>query len=66
MSEAENPPARHSILITGADGMLGQALIDRLGPDHRVLATDRSSFDITERAQIDDRLGEIAPDVVIN
>jgi dTDP-4-dehydrorhamnose reductase len=54
------------VLVVGAGGMLGKALLERLRSDHDVVGTDRRSLSITDRHQIRDRLEEIDPDVAIN
>jgi dTDP-4-dehydrorhamnose reductase len=69
-----------NILITGANGLLGQKLIELLQHDkhvnliattHRSLVTPLSrgefvTLDITQHDQVERTLGEIKPDVVIN
>ena len=40
------PGRRDGILITGGRGFLGAALRDRLAQSHRVIAPDRSTFDL--------------------
>jgi dTDP-4-dehydrorhamnose reductase len=68
------------ILITGANGLLGQKLIELLQQDkdvnliataHRSLVTplkrgEFSTLDITQRDQVEKLVGETKPDVVIN
>ncbi|MEN8149477.1 MAG: dTDP-4-dehydrorhamnose reductase [Planctomycetota bacterium] len=54
------------ILVTGAAGMLGSALVSRLSPDHDVTGVDVGDFnlanlDITVRS-----VREAAPDVLVN
>lgn len=71
---------RTRILITGANGLLGQALVRRLSPsgDHNVLATaldDRPRFDVpceytpldvTTPDEVETIVSEYDPDVVVN
>ena len=63
--------------ITGASGMLGTALIDKLAGQHKVFSTARSQgieekhtqwkcFDLTDLQQLDDWLTEMKPDVVVH
>ncbi|GAB3708607.1 dTDP-4-dehydrorhamnose reductase [Spirosoma flavus] len=69
------------ILITGANGLLGQKLVDLLTkqPDIDLIATARGdnrlpytdgytyrSMDITDRQQVLDVIGDVAPDAVIH
>ncbi len=68
------------ILITGANGLLGQALTDRLHPlrDYEILATSRDDvsfhpaqpdherLDITHRSRIAEVVDGFEPDVLVN
>jgi dTDP-4-dehydrorhamnose reductase len=67
------------ILITGANGLLGQALVNYLSQDFEVLATgiepefslgnqtcEFKSFDITDFSQTKEIFSNFRPDVVIN
>lgn len=69
------------ILITGANGLLGQALVRRMSrfPEYDVLATARDDaprfdgascgyvpMDVTRPSEVDDVFEDFAPDVVIN
>jgi dTDP-4-dehydrorhamnose reductase len=74
--------ATQSILITGANGLLGQKLINLYGqhPEYKVLATGRGAYrlsvvypnityrsmDITNEAEVNTVLAEFKPDVVIH
>jgi len=53
------------ILVTGADGQVGQAL-RRLGADRDLLALDRTALDITDAAAVARVVPEVRADVVIN
>jgi len=53
------------ILILGAKGMLGQELVQVLH-DHEVLAWDREECDITNKEEIQAKIREEKPDVIIN
>ncbi len=59
-------PTVGKVLITGAKGQLGQALITAAPPNAEVIALGRDHLDITDRAAIDDRIRDIKPDWVIN
>ncbi|OOB78315.1 MAG: dTDP-4-dehydrorhamnose reductase [Epulopiscium sp. Nuni2H_MBin001] len=56
------------ILITGAHGQLGRALLQCLEPDPSVtlLAVDKDELDITVLTQVTSMLRDFKPDVVIN
>jgi dTDP-4-dehydrorhamnose reductase len=54
-------------LITGARGMLGRDLTDRLNAEgEQVTAFTRDSLDITDEAAVAAALRRLAPDVVVN
>jgi dTDP-4-dehydrorhamnose reductase len=55
-----------TILVTGASGMLGGEVVERLSREHRVVATDLDTLDITDPRQIARRLDEDQPRCVIN
>ncbi len=54
------------VLLTGADGQLGRALQDALGPGHDLAAYGRQALDIRRRESIQSALDASRPDVVIN
>ncbi len=66
------------ILVTGANGLLGQKLVDLISSrqDHRLIATAKSKpisfsgefhfMDITQASQVEDVISKTSPDVVIN
>ena len=74
------PPLQTRVLITGANGLLGQALVRRLGPsdDYEVLATARDDalhaeaevayerMDVTEPDAVPTTIDAFDPDVVVN
>ncbi len=55
------------VLVTGAGGLLGGAVVRHLAPraDLEVIAADRQRLDLTDRG-LAARLAELAPDVVVN
>jgi dTDP-4-dehydrorhamnose reductase len=56
-----------NLLITGAGGMLGKALAPCLTErGHKVTALAKEALDITNFAQVKDRLAETAPDLVLH
>ena len=54
------------VVITGAGGMLGQALQRQLTKKHEVIALSREKLDITQFNDVKDCLKAYSPDVVIN
>ena len=56
-----------NLLITGAGGMLGKALAPCLSArGHKVAAFPKEELDITNFAQVEDRLKQTAPDLVLH
>jgi len=54
------------VLITGAAGQLGQALVARLRREHEVTAWTRLDIDLTRHQDVREAIGELAPDAIIN
>ena len=55
-----------TVLVVGAAGQLGQAMVARLGAEHAVTAWARADLDLTQHRQVRDRILDLAPSVVIN
>jgi dTDP-4-dehydrorhamnose reductase len=53
------------ILITGAGGMLGKDIAIALS-DHELILTDREELDITNPEDLNKKIAEIKPDIIIN
>ncbi len=53
------------ILITGANGQLGRALVQALAPSHQITAWTRPERDISQ-PDIAQQVAELAPDLLIN
>jgi dTDP-4-dehydrorhamnose reductase len=54
------------VLITGAEGQIGRALV-AAGPEGvEILATDRSDLDITSRTEVVRGVHEFRPDLILN
>ena len=53
------------ILVTGAGGQVGGRVVEALA-GHDVLAAARDTLDLAQREQVEQVVGEFAPDVVIN
>lgn len=57
---------RKTVLVAGAQGQLGQAIVMLAPQDLQIIALNRAQLDITQAAQVDDALGHYKPQVVIN
>lgn len=55
-----------TVLVTGANGQLGQELTRWQQPDVRIIGCDRNRLDITDLSQCRDVLVELRPDAVIH
>jgi dTDP-4-dehydrorhamnose reductase len=54
------------VLVTGADGQVGRALLKSFADDADVIGSNRSALDLSNSDQIRARVREIAPDIIIN
>ena len=54
------------VLVTGAAGQLGRALVATAPVGHEVVALDRAALDLTDERAIADAMVSAAPDLVIN
>ncbi|MBD8512236.1 dTDP-4-dehydrorhamnose reductase [Photobacterium sp. CAU 1568] len=54
------------ILITGANGQVGQALVNKLQGNAELLAVTREQLDITNEAKVQTQVQAFLPDVIIN
>ena len=54
------------VLVTGAAGQLGGAVVETFAPRADVVALDRAALDITNRAAVSAKIAAARPDVVIN
>jgi dTDP-4-dehydrorhamnose reductase len=54
------------VLITGAEGQIGRALVEAAPAEVEVLAADRARFDITQQAEIARGVRDFRPDLIIN
>ena len=53
------------ILITGASGMLGYDLQETL-KNHELILFNSKTLDITNKQIVNEKIGKIEPDIVIN
>ncbi len=56
------------ILIIGSHGMLGQELVEifKNDKDYRVTAWDRKNIDVTDEAQLKEKITKLNPEIIIN
>lgn len=54
------------ILLTGAEGQLGHELLRSTPINHELIACAWTDLDITDPERVDQRVGEVDPDLVIN
>ena len=54
------------VLIVGAAGQLGQAMVARLGSEHGVTAWTRQDIELTRHQDVREAIGELAPDAIVN
>ena len=54
------------VLITGANGQVGSALVHRMRRFGSVIAADRSVLDLSQPQDIGSRLDALRPDLIIN
>ena len=54
------------VLVVGAAGQLGQAMMTRLARDHRVTGWTRADIDLSRHRDVREAIGELAPQAIIN
>jgi dTDP-4-dehydrorhamnose reductase len=54
------------VLIVGAAGQLGQAMVQRLQSAHDVTAWGRAQIDLTKHADVRDAIARLAPEAIVN
>ncbi len=61
------PVTRHRTLaLIGANGMLAQAVTEAAPDDYAIVPLDLPEFDMTDAGFVDEVLGRIKPDVIVN
>lgn len=54
------------VLITGANGQLGQALSHQLGAKHELIGLSRNQLDVTNKEEVQKMITTIVPDIIIH
>lgn len=54
------------VMVAGAAGQLGGAIVQRFGPDHHVLPLTRAELDVTREPDVARMVAAERPDVIIN
>jgi dTDP-4-dehydrorhamnose reductase len=54
------------ILLTGSDGQLGRCLVTTLAPLGNLIATNRSTLDLSQPQHVRAQVMALAPDVIVN
>ncbi len=59
---------KSKVLIIGAKGMLGQALVETFQKDknYKVIAWDKENIDITQKKEVNFKIKKLKPDIIIN
>jgi dTDP-4-dehydrorhamnose reductase len=57
---------RMKVLVTGAAGQLGQAMVAQLAGPHEVTGWTRADVDLTDHAAVREAIASLAPDAIIN
>jgi dTDP-4-dehydrorhamnose reductase len=55
-----------TVLVTGAEGLLGTAIVEAFQPSARVVALGHRQLDLTDDGAVDERLRRERPDIIIN
>jgi len=54
------------VVVTGARGQLGAAVVHECGSDHEVIAFARADLDIADQAAVAAAIARVRPDVIVN
>ena len=61
-------PGMKKVLIIGSQGMLGQELVNIFSADknYQMTGWDMSEIDVTDETQVEDKVGNLKPAIIIN
>jgi dTDP-4-dehydrorhamnose reductase len=54
------------VLVVGAGGQLGEAMVDGLGAGHEVIRRTRADLDVTDAAAVRQQVTAMCPDAIVN
>src|SRR5580704_15061846 len=54
------------VLVTGADGQVGRALLESFAESAEVVGCNRASLDLADTDRIREMVRDVAPDIIIN
>ena len=54
------------VLVAGAAGQLGQAMVARLKGEHEVIGWTRADVDLTRHREVRDAIAAMAPNAIVN
>jgi dTDP-4-dehydrorhamnose reductase len=54
------------VLVVGAGGQLGEAMVDGLGAGHEVITRTRADLDVTDAAAVRQQIAAMCPDAIVN
>jgi len=54
------------VLIAGAAGQLGQAMVNRLKTDHEVIGWTRADIDLTHHREVREAIAKLRPNAIVN
>ncbi len=57
---------RWKVLVVGAAGQLGQAMVAHLSGEHEVIPWTRADVDLTRHADVRDAIVSLAPQAIVN
>src|SRR5258708_39653883 len=66
MTNDQRPMTTMRVVVTGARGRLGSAIVEACSASHDVVALARGDLDIVDAAAVDATIDRIAPHVVVN
>lgn len=57
---------RQLVLVVGAGGQLGEAMVDGLGARHEVIGRTHAELDVTSAADVHRQVADLCPDTIVN